>query len=510
MKKIYILLIVLCLLAVGCGKLSGAEKHREEAVLEEGAASTLEEEKSDPLIKEILSEKQESLETEKETEENLTKEERSKLLLEEYLKNPGILETPVREYGEEIGFIQLEEDLVARILYPEGEIDALNSEIVNWVTVIAEEYMEESKGSSEYGEAAEFTAEYDSYVVEEDIVSVKITGIYDKPYLAHPIDIIKTFHASLNSGKLLSLEELLSNMGKERLKEMVVEETGIEAELADEHLLDHWTLTEDGLEIILERGSYLPMSDGTVTLQFTYEELDGILLTKGEEEKEVIAEEKTEPIIIEKATEEFPVNSQQPMVALTFDDGPSKHTARLLDMFASYGGKGTFFVVGNVLENREETLQRMVGEGHEIAGHSWNHRQLTKLSSEELKDQIMTTRAKIYEITGVDPTLLRPPYGSYNNETKEVCAELGVVMANWSLDTLDWKYKDADRIYSTIMKEVKDGDIILCHDLHGTTVDAMERVIPALLEKGYQLVTVTELLSHSGKEITAGGVYNKR
>ena len=83
-------------------------------------------------------------------------------------------------------------------------------------------------------------------------------------------------------------------------------------------------------------------------------------------------------------------------------------------------------------------------------------------------------------------------------------------MANWSLDTLDWKYKDANRIHSTILKNVKDGDIILCHDLHGTTVDAMERVIPDLIEQGFQLVTVSELLAHSSKEITAGGVYNNQ
>ena len=197
------------------------------------------------------------------------------------------------------------------------------------------------------------------------------------------------------------------------------------------------------------------------------------------------------------------------MIALTFDDGPSKHTARLLDAFTTHGGKGTFFVVGNLLDGRTEVIQRMALEGHEIAGHSWNHRQLTKLTVEELTDQLMSTRAKIYEITGVDSILIRPPYGSYNEQVKSVCQNLGIHMVNWSVDTLDWKYKDANKIYDTIMSEVKDGDIILCHDLHGTTVDAMERVIPDLIAKGYQLVTVSELLSYSGKEISAGSVYNK-
>ena len=198
------------------------------------------------------------------------------------------------------------------------------------------------------------------------------------------------------------------------------------------------------------------------------------------------------------------------MIALTFDDGPSKHTQRLLDIFEQYGGKGTFFVVGNVIENRQESLNRMVADGHEIGGHSWDHRQLTKLSSEDMTDQIMNTRAMIYSLTGVDTTIIRPPYGSYNDETKRICAENGIVIINWSLDTLDWKTRDADKVYEAIMSQVKDGDIILCHDLHGSTVEAMERVIPDLIAQGYQLVTVSELLSYGDTEVSAGSVHTKR
>ena len=198
------------------------------------------------------------------------------------------------------------------------------------------------------------------------------------------------------------------------------------------------------------------------------------------------------------------------MLALTFDDGPSTHTERLLDAFAAHGGKGTFYVVGNMISNRPDTLKRMSEEGHEIGGHSWDHRQLTKLSTEDLTDQIMNTRAKIYDITGLDAVTMRPPYGSYNDQVKEVCKELGIVMVNWSVDTLDWKYKDADTVYNAVMKDAKDGAIILCHDLHKTTVAAMERAIPDLIAQGYQLVTVSELLSCSEKTITPGSVYFKR
>ena len=168
------------------------------------------------------------------------------------------------------------------------------------------------------------------------------------------------------------------------------------------------------------------------------------------------------------------------------------------------------FVIGNLIDSRADTVKRMSDEGHEVAGHSWSHRQLTKLTSDELTDQLMTTRAKICEVTDVDSTVIRPPYGAFNSDVKEVCSNLGIVMVNWSVDTLDWKNKNSDMVYNTIMNDVKDGDIILCHDLHGTTVDAMERVIPDLIEKGYQLVTVSELLSYGDEEVCAGKVYNKQ
>ena len=218
---------------------------------------------------------------------------------------------------------------------------------------------------------------------------------------------------------------------------------------------------------------------------------------------ETITTELNEPIVIDP---------DKPMIALTFDDGPCKHTERLLDILAQYRVKATFFVIGNQIEidNRPETLKRIVAEGHEIGAHSWSHRDLTTLSSEDIVDEIMNTRMKIQSITGVDTRFLRPPYGAYNNETKRICAEHYIVMINWSLDTLDWETCDADKVYEDIMNQVKDGNIILCHDLYGTTVDAMERVIPDLIAQGYQLVTVSELLSYGEYEIKPGTVHNKQ
>lgn len=421
------------------------------------------------------------------------------------------LKTPIREYGESTAYIQMEEDLVVRILYPESDVPALNEALESWVNKTVMEYQTECVGCHIEGDCGELTAEYESFLVDKRLVSIKISGVFDKPYLAHPIDIIATFHADLETQSLLTLDNLLLPKGRIALESKVATDAGVEAMFIDEHLLDHWVLTSEGLEITLARGDYLPMSAGTKTFLYTYEELDGILSLDNLS--------KSDPTPIDDTTDvpfseplpnvlpDSPINPDMPMVALTFDDGPSKHTDRLLDVFATHGGKGTFFVIGNILENRSDVLQRMVAEGHEIGGHSWDHRQLTKLGSADLNSQLTSTRTKIQELTGMDATLLRPPYGSYNSDVKNMCTDLGIVMVNWSLDTLDWKYKDPYRIYETILSEVQDRDIILCHDLHGTTVEAMERVVPELIARGYQLVTVSELLGQRDDVIKAGEVY---
>ena len=434
-------------------------------------------------------------------------------LLEEYLATPDILATPIHEYGESTAFIQLENDLGVRIAYPETELDALNQAIETWIADTVSYFEYESADTINMDDSAELTVDYDSYLTG-NIVSIKFSGLYDKPYLAHPIDIVATFHADVSTRKMISLDDILTSDGRELLQNMVIKDAQLEAEIVDEYLLDLWTLNSDGLEIILERGDYLPMSAGTVKLLYSYNDLKDILLLPVENESDVPeTEELKETELTENAENDLPVTTidpDKPMVALTFDDGPSKHTAHLLDIFATYGGKGTFFVVGNLIDNRADTVKRIADESHEVAGHSWSHRQLTKLTPSELTDQIMTTRAKIYEVTGVDSTVIRPPYGAFNSDVKEVCANLGIVMVNWSIDTLDWKNKNADMVYNAIMKDVKDGAIILCHDLHSTTVDAMERVIPDLIEQGYQLVTVSELLSYGDEEVCAGNVYNKQ
>lgn len=203
-------------------------------------------------------------------------------------------------------------------------------------------------------------------------------------------------------------------------------------------------------------------------------------------------------------------DAARPMIALTFDDGPSVHTERLLDLFAAYGGHGTFCVIGNRIDLLPDTVSRAVREGNELAVHSWDHCQLTRLGADKVTEEIETTRKKIQELTGKTCTVIRPTYGAVNDTLMRVAKDLDMIVVNWSVDTLDWKTRNADATYRAVMQGAEDGAIILCHDLYGETVDAMERVIPELTARGYRLVTVTELLTADARTVEAGRLYRKQ
>ena len=199
------------------------------------------------------------------------------------------------------------------------------------------------------------------------------------------------------------------------------------------------------------------------------------------------------------------VDPDKPMVAFTFDDGPdAKLTNRVLDAFEQHGGRGTFFMLGDHVGRSPEAIRRMKDLGCEIGSHTYDHTQLTKLSAEGVKDQVEKTNQKINEACGQNPTVMRPPYGSYNDTVK---ASAGMPIILWSIDTLDWKSKNADTIYNSTMASLHDGDIILIHDIHEFSVDAAVRLIPAIQQAGYQLVTVSEMAAAKGADYQAGKVY---
>lgn len=193
-------------------------------------------------------------------------------------------------------------------------------------------------------------------------------------------------------------------------------------------------------------------------------------------------------------------------LALTFDDGPWPGTTdALLDGLAQRGVKATFFLVGEQVADRAETVRRMADEGHQIGLHTWHHVSLQGKPPDEITAQLDRTRAAIRAVVGPVELMLRPPYG-FVDETLRQWAKAPII--RWSLDTEDWKDPTPSRITAELLRQVKDGDIILMHDIFDTSVTAALAAVDRLLAQGYRLVTVEELFAQRGRTPQAGAVYD--
>ena len=184
--------------------------------------------------------------------------------------------------------------------------------------------------------------------------------------------------------------------------------------------------------------------------------------------------------------------TEKKKAALTFDDGPnSQYTPLLLKGLKERGVHATFFLMGKNIEGKEALVKQMQEEGHLIGNHTYNHVQLDKISKEAAKEEIEATNQKIFEITGVYPAWLRPPYGEWRKNL-DFYVEMFPVL--WDVDTLDWKSKNVDSIMKIVRSEVSDGVVILMHDAYQSSVDAALQIVDLLMAEEYEFVTVEELI----------------
>ncbi|MBP1967270.1 polysaccharide deacetylase family protein [Paenibacillus aceris] len=193
---------------------------------------------------------------------------------------------------------------------------------------------------------------------------------------------------------------------------------------------------------------------------------------------------------------------QGKQVALTFDDGPDNHyTMQILDILKKNNVKATFFIVGENAKAHPEVVKRIVNEGHVIGNHSWDHSDFTKISNEEMNQEINTTQDELNSIVGFRPTLFRPPFGALSSSEIKTITSMGLSIVDWSVDTRDWAGTSTQQIMRNVKKELKPGGIILQHCAIGkkeslsNTVKALEQLIPLLKNEGYTFVTVPTLLS---------------
>ena len=224
--------------------------------------------------------------------------------------------------------------------------------------------------------------------------------------------------------------------------------------------------------------------------------------TKETEKPAGTKEPEEEKIRVEHIRKDL--DPEKPMVALTFDDGPyDRVTNRIVTVLAKHDSRATFFVVGNRVERYADTMKNAYNKGNQIATHTFDHGDLSKMKKKQIRRELKRAFRVMKKINGENPTMLRPPYGNVNDKMRQT---IRIPMIYWNVDTEDWASRNKDKILSRC-KSIKDGDIVLMHDLYPSTAAAVEKLVPKLRKKGFQLVTVEELFYYKGIDAKGGKVY---
>ncbi|MEU8245019.1 polysaccharide deacetylase family protein [Nonomuraea sp. NPDC048916] len=201
-----------------------------------------------------------------------------------------------------------------------------------------------------------------------------------------------------------------------------------------------------------------------------------------------------------------PVDCEQlKCIALTFDDGPGKYAGTLLDTLKKYDAKVTFFLEGQYVKSRPAYVKRMVKEGHELGNHSYTHPNFTTIEPGAIRSEIQKTQDAVKKAAGVEPKLLRPPYGMADLQVSDIAAEYGMPIVLWTAGSRDWSSKNADAIKKQTLAVAQRDGIILMHDWVKQTVDVMPSLVKTLQSRGYTLVKVSDILKK--ENLAAGDVF---
>ncbi len=205
----------------------------------------------------------------------------------------------------------------------------------------------------------------------------------------------------------------------------------------------------------------------------------------------------------------YGIDPAKPMVALTFDDGPSKYTWDIVHSLQSHRARGTFFLMGSRVINHQAAIDYTLANHNEIASHGFSHKNMVKLTETEMTDEIRLVDTAMEQQHQYIPSMFRVPYGNRDEVVLSVLEAEGKPVIGWSLDTRDWESRSKDAIVKKVLQNVQDGDIILMHDIYEPTAQAVAELVPALQERGYQIVTVSELFQFRGITPEPGVYYRE-
>lgn len=398
--------------------------------------------------------------------------------------------------------------------YPEFENESLNETINNYITRAKQDFLDEVDSNKQFLKEylAELNISFDIYPVADHVYSIVLSN---SSYVAgaNGSQSSKVLIVDTDEGRYIPQQEIIKDTQENRdtiytllsrefeqseeYRDMFFKEY-LKQWIEDEHnTFSNVYLNKQSLVFKFDKYEVTAGAAGSPEITFPIDKVKTLFTEEWIKKLEIKLDKPTEqpatpspvPSETDEPDKEVPPNKKR--VALTFDDGPHPaNTVSILNLLEKYDAKATFFMLGNRVDFYPETAKKVAEQGHEIGNHTWDHKDLTTLERADIAEEINRTTAAIKQAIGKEPTVFRPPYGAINDQVKNT-AELPIVL--WTIDTLDWKSHDPKEVLKIVKSNVKDGSIILMHDIHKTTVEAVTLVLKYLQDEGYEFVTVSEL-----------------
>ena len=322
---------------------------------------------------------------------------------------------------------------------------------------------------------------------------------------AHPASMTQFWTFDKKSGEVVGLAdfteqsdeaaEAIISAAKDNISQIIKQRQQSEIdlnEIINKEALSNFIITNNGNSLAwpLGQASLLPSSYGELTITVPISSVSKYLQNPTARKFANIPKPAEKP----KPTPAAPTPTvANKTIALTFDDGPGPYTEKLLDILDKYDAKATFFLIGSKVSARANTLRRMQSRGHQLGNHSWSHPELPKLSVDQIAGEIDRTNEAIRQATGVKPSILRPPYGAVNGVVLEQLRLRNMSSILWSVDTRDWADRNSQIVCSRAVAGARPGAVILMHDIHQTSVNAVPCILSSLKQQGYSFVTIQRL-----------------
>lgn len=391
------------------------------------------------------------------------------------------------------------------IQYPKTAFDTINEEISKYITDSKENYFNAVRlyrnAHTDDSVLGDFRISLQIYQYKNDYYSLVFTNKTSVDRTKYETTI-QTYLFDKNTGEIVSMNQLLDDkvtnleVFADHVRKQITSNPAYKEHLYTDKMLaltepkwrhfKKFAIVDNELVIYYSKYEIMDPLAGMPTIRIPLSYLNPIL------------DEKFRTNDTSSSTIIPTTPSKGKRVALTFDDGPHKTiTKQILKTLEKYDAQATFFMVGCRVEKNISIVKEVAASGHEIGNHSWNHSNLTTLTSKQVLYQFNSTNDVIFKATGQYPTVFRPPYGAKN---KRVTGLISIPVVMWTIDTLDWKYLDADKLLPMVKKNVQNDAIILMHDIHQSTADGLDSVLAYLQDEGYEFVTVSEILEEQTKK----------